>query len=86
MKWQDVNDRILTSSAVCRAITDRSKNHNLDGRALLKHHEEEPLVLWAFHPGRSVDGSARSLPPLTHDAFVAATRTWVDARTPCPTR
>jgi mono/diheme cytochrome c family protein len=84
MKWQDLNDQILSSSAVCRAVTDRSKNHGLDGAGLLKHHEEEPLVLWAFRPGRGADGSARSVPPLTHDEFVAATRTWVDAGTPCP--
>src|SRR6476660_10517488 len=56
MKWQDLNDHILPSSTVCRTITDRSKNHNLDGAGLLKHHEEEPLVLWAFQPGRSSDG------------------------------
>jgi hypothetical protein len=58
MKWQDLNDHILASSAVCRTVTDRSKNHNLDGAGLLKHHLEEPLVLWAFQPGRSAEGSA----------------------------
>jgi hypothetical protein len=84
MKWQDLNDHILSSSAVCSAVTDRSKNRGLDGAGLLKHHKEEPLVLWAFRPGRSTDGAARSVPPLTHDEFVAATQTWVDAGTPCP--
>jgi hypothetical protein len=84
MKWQDRNGRILSSSAVCRAVTDRSKNHNLDGAGLLKHHEEEALVMWAFLPGRRADGSGRSIPPLTHDEFVAATRIWVDAGMPCP--
>jgi hypothetical protein len=86
MQWQDVRDRIMSSSAVCRSVTNRSKNHGLDGPGLLKHHEEEPLVLWAFQPGHAVDGSARSVPPLTHDEFVAATRTWVEAAAPCPTR
>jgi hypothetical protein len=84
MKWQDLNDHILPSSAVCRTVTDRSKNHNLNGAGLLKHHQEEPLVLWAFQPGRSTDGSRRSTPPLTHDEFVAATRAWVEAGMPCP--
>jgi len=84
MRWQDRDDRILPSSAVCRAVTDRSKNHNLDGAGLLKHHEEEPLVLWAFQPGRRADASERSTPPLTHDEFVTATRVWVGAGTPCP--
>ena len=84
MQWQDTNDRPLSSAAVCRAVTDRSKNENMDARALLKHHEEAALVLWAWNPGRRPDGSMRSSPPLTHSQFVAATRTWVEARTPCP--
>jgi hypothetical protein len=84
MKWQDLNDRILPSADVCRSVTDRSLNLNLDGPGLLKHHEEEPLVLWAFHPGRGIDGTPRTLPPLTHEQFVAATRKWVQAGTPCP--
>jgi hypothetical protein len=84
MRWQDTNDQPLSSAAVCRAVTDREKNHGLDGAGLLKHHEEEPLVLWAWSPGRRPDGTMRTLPPLTHAAFVAATRTWVEAGTPCP--
>ena len=84
MNWQDTNDRILPSGAVCRAVTDRRRNENMDGAALLKHHAEAELVLWAWNPGRRPDGSARSVPPLTHDQFVAATRRWVEAGTPCP--
>ena len=84
MKWQDLNDKVLSSAEICGAITDRSKNNNRDGAALLKHHTEEPLVLWAFQPGRRIDGSLRTLPPLTHEQFVAATRKWVEAGTPCP--
>jgi hypothetical protein len=84
MKWQDLDDKPLSSAAVCRAVTDRSKNHKLDGAGLLKHHEEEPLVLWAWEPGRRTDGDMRTLPPLTHAQFVDATRRWVDAGTPCP--
>jgi hypothetical protein len=84
MKWQDLNDKILPSSAVCKSVIDRSKNHNFDGTRLLKHHEDESLVLWAFQPGRRRDGTARTLPPLTHEEFVASTRKWVDAGMPCP--
>jgi hypothetical protein len=84
MKWQDTDDKILSSAEVCRAVTDRSKNHNLDAAGLLKHHEEEPLVLWAFQPGLHIDGTPRTLPPLTHAQFVEATRKWVHAGIPCP--
>ena len=83
MKWQDLNGNILSSAAVCSDVTDRSKNHNLDGAGLLKHHTVEPLVLWAFQPGLNIDGTPRSLPPLTHEELVAATRKWVEAGTPC---
>jgi mono/diheme cytochrome c family protein len=84
MRWQDLNDRPLSSAAVCRAVTDGSRNHALDGPGLLKHHQEEPLVLWAWNPGRRLDGTMRSVPPTTHADFVAATRQWVQAGTPCP--
>jgi hypothetical protein len=84
MEWQDLDDKPLSSAAVCRAVTDRSKNHNLDGPGLLKHHEEEPLVLWAWTPGRRTDGTMRTIPSLTHAQFVDATRRWVAAGIPCP--
>src|ERR1043166_2711646 len=83
-QWQDLNDRPLSSAAVCRSVTDRAKNEHMDGPALLKHHEQAELVLWAWHPGVRPDGTARTLPPLTHEEFVAATRQWVEAGTPCP--
>jgi mono/diheme cytochrome c family protein len=84
MKWQNRNDQILSSAQVCRAITDRSKNGNRGGAGLVKHHAEEPLVRWAFQPGRRIDGSPRTLPPLTHEQFVEATRRWVEVGMPCP--
>ncbi len=84
MRWQDTNDRPLSSADVCRQVTDRKRNHNLDGPGLLKHHEEEALVKWAWNPGLRPDGTMRTLPPLTHEQFVAATRRWVEAGTPCP--
>ncbi|HEX7723478.1 MAG TPA: hypothetical protein VF397_15060 [Pyrinomonadaceae bacterium] len=84
MRWQDTNDRPLSSAAVCRTVTDRSRNENMDGAALLKHHEGAALVRWAWNPGRRPDGTMRSLPPLSHVDFVDATRRWVEAGTPCP--
>jgi len=84
MRWQDEAGTAMASGDVCRAITDRSKNAGLDGDGLVKHHETEPLVLWAWSPGVRPDGTARSVPPMTHDAFVRATRRWVAAGTPCP--
>ena len=84
MQWQDMNDRPLSSAAVCRAVTDPAKNEHMNGPALLQHHAEAVLVLWAWQPGIRPDGTARTTPPISHDEFVAATRTWVEAGTPCP--
>jgi mono/diheme cytochrome c family protein len=84
MKWQDGSDKVLSSAEVCRAVTDPARNEHMDGRALLKHHAEADLVLWAWKPSRSIDGTLRTLPPLTHEQFVEATRKWVAAGTPCP--
>jgi hypothetical protein len=84
MKWQDLNGQIFSSAQVCKSLIDRSKNGNLGGSGLLKHHNEAPLVLWAFDPGRLPYGNAFSPPPLTHEEFVTATRIWVEAGTPCP--
>src|SRR5437870_13782034 len=79
MRWQDENDQPLSSAAICRSVKDPSKNGNLGGRGLLKHHEEAELVLWAWNPGRRPDGTERTTAPLSHDEFVAATRRWIEA-------
>ena len=84
MAWQDRNDKPLSSAAICRAVTDRRKNHNMDGRALLKHNAEDTLVGWAWEPGPDIHRVLRTLPPLSRDAFAEATRRWVGAGMPCP--
>jgi hypothetical protein len=84
MAWQDRNDQPLSSAAICRAITDRRKNHNMDGPALLKHNAEDKLVGWAWEPGRDIHGMPRTLPPLSRAEFAEATRHWVEAGMPCP--
>jgi hypothetical protein len=84
MAWQDRNDTPLSSAAICRAITDRRKNHNMDGPALSKHNAEDKLVGWAWEPGRDIHGVPRTLPPLSRAEFAEATSRWVEAGMPCP--
>ena len=86
MKWQDENDKPLPSGTVCRQVIDRARNGNLSPQGILKHNEDAALVLWAWEPGRRPDGTMRAAPPVTHADFVAATRRWVEAGTPCPSR
>ena len=84
MRWQDENGNIFSKTQLCKVLIDKSKNGNMDAAALLKHHTEEALVHWAFAPGVGIDGRARTLPPMTHQQFVEATRKWVEAGMPCP--
>ena len=84
MAWQDPHDQLLSSAELCRVLTDRSKNHDMDGSALLQHHAEDKLVGWAWEPGRGLNGLPRTLPPLSRPQFADATRRWVEAGTPCP--
>jgi cytochrome c5 len=84
MAWQDANDQPLSSGAICRRLKDKAKNGNRSAADLVEHHEQEPLVLWAFSPGKHPGGTARSVPPLTHAQFVAASRVWAAAGAPCP--
>jgi hypothetical protein len=84
MAWQDRNDKPLSSAAICRALTDRRRNHNMDGPALVKHNAEDTLVGWAWEPGRDIQGIPRTLPPLSRAEFTEATRRWVEAGMPCP--
>src|SRR5215217_4747910 len=53
MQWQDKRDKVLSSAAVCRAVTDPARNEHMDGAALLKHHTDADLVLWGWKPSRS---------------------------------
>src|SRR5436190_6966032 len=84
MRWQDESGNIFSKAQLCKALIDRSKNGNMDAAALLKHHTTEPLVHWAFEPGVGIDGRPRTLPPLSHQQLVDATRKWVEAGMPCP--
>ena len=84
MAWQDRNDQPLSSAQICRVLTDRSKNHDMDGPALLKHHADDKLVGWAWEPGHDISGAERTRPPLSREEFAEATRRWVDAGMPCP--
>src|SRR5258707_10204335 len=39
MRWQDANDRPLSSAVVCRSLTNRAKNGGLNPAGLVKDHE-----------------------------------------------
>lgn len=69
----------LSSAQLCALIKDRSSNGNRDFAALIKHVDEDKLVLWGWNPGIGRDPVS-----VPHDQFVAAFKTWTNAGGPCP--
>jgi hypothetical protein len=68
-----------TVTALCEQLKDPARNGDRTLAELLEHVTSDALVLWGWKPGRK-----RTVPPLTHAAFVAAFTTWVDAGGACP--
>jgi hypothetical protein len=66
-------------TALCEQLKDPARNKQRTLAMLLDHVSHDPLVLWGWSPG-----GKRTVPPLSHDAFVAAFTTWVDSDGACP--
>jgi hypothetical protein len=69
----------LSVSALCANLKNPDKNGHRNLEAILEHVSRDPLVLWAWAPG-----GKRTVPPLTHERFVAAAATWVASGGACP--
>src|SRR2546422_8520408 len=74
MKWEG-----RTKAQICEQMKDPARNGGRrTGEEVIEHMKVDPLVLWAWAPGKD-----RSVPPLSHEAFVAALEVWVRAGMPC---
>ena len=69
----------LTVHALCEQLKDPARNGKRTLAALHEHIAHDELVLWGWSPG-----GKRTLPPLTHEQFVAAFTTWVASSGACP--
>jgi hypothetical protein len=69
----------LSVSALCRQLRDPARNGKRSLDDLLEHVSSDALVLWGWTPG-----GRRTVPPLSHAAFVAAFRVWVASNGACP--
>ena len=74
MGWEGLDDRELA-----KMLIDKKRNGNRSFEDLIHHMGEDPLVLWAWEPGGN-----RSVPPLTHDEFMAALKQWFDTGAELP--
>jgi len=74
----------MDGKALCERLLDKKRNGNLGLRGLELHLARESLVLWAWSPGTSKDGSPRLPPPVSQEKLSAAFRAWAAAGAPCP--
>lgn len=73
----------LSSGAICRALSDPARG-NMTPAQLVEHLRTDPLVQWAFAPGRDPHGIARAAPPMSHAGFLALVQQWRDSGAQCP--
>ena len=69
----------LSPRELCTVIKDPEKTGGKDLKAMLEHVSHDKLVAWGWDPG-----PGRTIPPLSHDEFVAAFQDWMKAGAPCP--
>lgn len=69
----------MSASALCKQLKDPAQNGEKTLAQLMEHVAKDPLVLWGWSPG-----AGRTKPPLTHEAFAAQFKIWVDSQGACP--
>ncbi|MFN0140926.1 MAG: hypothetical protein ACKVQW_12685 [Pyrinomonadaceae bacterium] len=70
----------LTAAELCRNLKDPLKNGGKkSAKAAVEHISKDPLVLWAWSPGRG-----RTPPPMSHQDFVKKMNAWVANGAACP--
>jgi maleate isomerase len=74
----------LSGSELCAHLKDKSLNGNRELADTLHHVATEFLVLWAWDPGKRLNGETRTTPPISHDDFVLDFNKWMDDGAPCP--
>lgn len=74
MGWEGLDDH-----ALAEALKDPVKNGRRSLADLLHHMAEDPLVGWAWDPGRG-----RAAPPVAREAFVRSFRAWIEGGAPSP--
>jgi hypothetical protein len=74
MAWQN-----LGIGDACRTLKDPGKNGNRTPEQLIEHVRDDRIVNWGWDPGLG-----RTLPPVSHDQFVAEFTEWVRTGAACP--
>jgi hypothetical protein len=68
-----------TPQQLCEQLKAPETNGNRTLEQLRTHMAEDAIVKWGFSPGEG-----RSVPPLSHEAFIKVVDAWLAAGAPCP--
>ena len=74
MAWQG-----LSVGEICRTLKDPARNGGKTPDQLIEHVRDDRIVNWGWDPG-----PGRSIPPVSHDEFVAQMTAWVQTGAACP--
>ena len=70
----------LTPAELCEQLKNPKTNGQKTLEDIHHHAAHDALVKWGWSPGEG-----RRPPPISHEDFVAAVRTWIDSGAHCPT-
>ena len=74
MAWQG-----LSLGEICQALKNPATNGGKSQQQLIEHVRDDRIVNWGWDPG-----PGRSIPPVSHDEFVAQVTAWVQTGAACP--
>ena len=74
MAWQG-----LSLGEICQALKNPATNGGKSPQQLIEHVRDVHIVNWGWDPG-----PGRSIPPVSHDEFVAQVTAWVQTGAACP--
>jgi len=78
MGWEGLSD-----SELCRNLLDPTRNGGRSGAGVLDHLGTN-LVRWAWSPGITRTGTARTPPSIDYDTFIRDARRWIELGAACP--
>ncbi|MCH8621061.1 hypothetical protein [Undibacterium sp. TS12] len=84
MTWESSPGIAMKGRQLCQSLRDPKKNGDRNLAALVEHLRTEPLVLWAWSPGKNARGEARTTPPLSHEELISYASLWSNTGGKCP--
>jgi hypothetical protein len=82
--WESEPGKPASGEAICATLKRAEDGEQPDYERLIEYAQLASFVLWAWDPGKRMDGTERTTPLLTHEEFVQALKRWISAGSPCP--